>query len=74
MKSAKRLSDELSVSQAALLLLLVSDLDSEEQTLLDLFSALKTEAALVLAEQDKETRDALLSEIGNLLAPYLTNS
>ena len=74
MKPAKRLSDELSVSQAALLLLLVSDLDSEEQTLLDLFSALKTEAALVLAEQDKETRDALLSEIGNLLAPYLTNS
>ena len=74
MKPSKRLSDELSISQAALLLLLVSDLDSEEQTLLALFSALKTEAALVLAEQDKETRDALLSEIGNLLAPYLTNS
>ena len=74
MKPSKRLSDELSISQAALLLLLVSDFDSEDLLLLRLFDSLKNEAALVLAEQDKETRDALLSEIGNLLAPYLTNS
>ena len=74
MKPSKRLSDELSISQAALLLLLVSDFDSEDPLLLRLFESLKNEAALVLAEQSKEIRDALLSELGNLLAPYLSNS
>ena len=74
MKPHKRLSDELSISQAALLLLLVSDFDSEDPILLTLFEALKSEAAIVLAEQSKETRDALLAELGNLLAPYLSNS
>ena len=74
MKPSKRLSDELSISQAALLLLLVSDFDSEDLLLLRLFDSLKNEAALVLAEQSKEIRDALLTELGNLLAPYLSNS
>ena len=74
MKPLKRLSDELSISQAALLLLLVSDFDSEDLLLLRLFDSLKNEAALVLAEQNKEIRDALLTELGNLLAPYLSNS
>ena len=74
MKPSKRLSDELSISQAALLLLLVSDFDSEDPILLTLFEALKSEAALVLAEQSKEIRDDLLSELGYLLAPYLSNS
>ena len=74
MKPSKRLSDELSTSQAALLLLLVSDFDSEDLLLLRLFDSLKNEAALVLAEQNKEIRDALLTELGNLLAPYLSNS
>ena len=74
MKPLKRLSDELSISQAALLLLLVSDFDSEDLLLLRLFDSLKNEAAIVLAEQSKEIRDALLTELGNLLAPYLSNS
>ena len=73
MKPSKRLSDELSISQAALLLLLVSDLDSEDVVLLRLFDSLKEEAAIVLAELDKEVKDALLAELGNLLSRYLSN-